>query len=229
MKRTIFGILATSVFVFLFAFSGSSQGTTGLRVAAMTGYPMAPQDSAYEGQQYTFVITLVNNSGTVINTPIDVRLQVDSIDSLLGTFQAPALGINDSALFTIVGYNFTQPQYKIGNNIVVVWPVVNGLVIPIDTFYADVFFIPLSSLSDKDLEINKIALFPVPSNSNIQLSLKPNDEVEYVRIFSTEGRMVYENREWLNQSIDIRNLPCGTYLLEALINGKKGRARFIRN
>jgi len=229
MKRTIFGFLATVVFVLIMSVSGWSQGTTGLRVTAMTGYPVAPQDSAYEGQQYTFTVTLVNNSGTVINAPIDVQLKVDSIDSILGTYLAPAVGINDTVSFTISGYNFTQPQYKIGNNIVVVWPVVNGLIIPIDTFFADVFFVPLSSLSDNDLKVKHIALFPVPSSSNIQFSLEPGDEAEYVRIFSADGRLVYENRRMFNNSIDIRNFRKGTYLLEAVINGKIGRAKFIRN
>lgn len=229
MKRSIFGFLATVLFVLTLSVSGWSQGTTGLKVLVMPGFPIAPQDTAYEGQQYTFTVTLVNNSGTVINTPIDVHLKVDSIDSVLGTFQAPALGISDTASFTISGYNFTQPQYKIGNNIVVVWPVVNGLVVPIDTFFADVYFVPLSSLTDNELYYNEIALYPNPAHACLQLNLNSNDKVGYVRIFSMDGKIILHHNGIPENSIDISEIPGGPYIFEAEINGRLIRRKFIRN
>jgi hypothetical protein len=229
MKRSIFGFLATVLFVLTLSVSGWSQGATGLKVLVMPGFPIAPQDTAYEGQQYTFTITLVNNSGTVINAPIDVHLKVDSVDSILGTYQAPALGINDTASFTISGYNFTQPQYKVGNNIVVVWPVVNGLALPIDTFFADVFFVPLSSLTDNNLNYNKIALFPNPAQTFLQLKINSNDQVGYVRIYSTDGKLILSQIPFIGNPFDIRDLSKGTYIFEAELNGHIIRRKFIRN
>lgn len=229
MKRSIFGFLATVVFALTMSTNGWSQGATGLRVLVMPGFPITPQDTAYEGQQYTFNVTLVNNSGTIINAPIDVHLKVDSIDSILGTYQAPALGINDTATFTITGYNFTQPQYKIGNNIVVVWPVVNGLVVPIDTLFSNVYFVPLSSLSDNDLYYNKITLFPNPTQTYVQLNLNKNDEVGYVRIYSIDGKLILNQTHYMGQPLDIREIRKGTYIFEAEINKHVIRRKFIRN
>ncbi|MBL0342808.1 MAG: T9SS type A sorting domain-containing protein [Bacteroidetes bacterium] len=206
-----------------------SQGTTGLRVVAMPGFPFAPADSAYEGQSYSFDVKLVNGTSSVINTPIDIQFRVDSITTAAFTLAQPVLAIGDSATFTVTGYTFNQPQFKVGNNIVVVWPVVNGLAIPVDSFYADVIFVPLSSLSNNDLKYNSIQLFPVPSLHILNLKLNSGDLVEYVRIYSIDGRLVYENEQFIDGFIDIRGFSKGTYIFEAVINGKLGRARFIRN
>lgn len=228
MKSKHIWLLTVIISVLIMPFAGRSQGALGLKIIAMPGFPVIPQDSVYEGQSYTFDILLVNNSGATLNTPIDINFRVDSISGVAFTVAQPVIGVNDTATFTITGYNFNQPQFKLGNNIVVVWPVVNGLSIPVDTFYAEVYFIPLTSLDGNSLDKTLLGIYPVPSHSDLYLKLNSNDIVEYVRIYTMEGRLVAEQRYLSDGNIDIRHLRKGTYILEALVNGKLSRARFLK-
>ncbi|HMT28331.1 MAG TPA: T9SS type A sorting domain-containing protein [Bacteroidia bacterium] len=228
MKSNHIQFLAVMIFVLGMSVTGWSQ-STGLKVLSMPGFPVVPQDTAYEGQSYAFSVILVNNTGSVINTPVDIQFQVDSITNIAFTVAQPALGINDTATFLISGYTFNQPQFKMGNNIVVVWPSINGLSIPVDTFYADVYFVPLSSLGNNDLNYNTISLFPNPAQQFLQLNLNPNDKVGYVRIFDLNGKTIIDLTSNLNHPIDISQLCRGTYLFETEINGRVLRRKFIRN
>ncbi len=220
---------AVLLILLLSPFWGWSQGTTGLRVLAMPGFPAAPQDSVLEGQAYIFAVTLINGTNTAINSPIDINFKVDSISNIAFTVGQPVMGVGDTVTFSFNTYNFTQPQFKAGNNIVVVWPSINGVSVPIDSFITDVFFIPLSSLTDHLPDIHPISLFPVPSTGDLFLSFNSLDRVEYVRIYAMDGKLVYSIPLLTNQFIDIRNLRKGIYFLEAKVNGKIAGTRFIRD
>jgi len=192
MKKSL-RILSLFLLVFSLAPSiGRAQGFTTLKVLSMQGFPDLPADSAYEGQFYTFNVIVTNNTNIIINTNIDIQLKVDSIETTIFSSPQPSVQPGDTVTFSISGYSFTQPQYKAGNNIVVVWPRVNGQVVPIDSFFTDVFFVPLNSLGDGYLDSNdlKFSIFPVPARDLLYFSSNQSQPFEYVRIYSIIGELL---------------------------------------
>ncbi len=207
---------------------GVSQGVNTLFVASMPGFPDLPLDSAYEGQAYSFVIELVNNSNIVINnTTVNLNIRVDSITSILYSNPQTAMQPGDSILITVPIYNFTQPQYKTGNNIVVVWPVVNGLSVPVDSSFYPVFFIPLSSVGGIDLTEPSFKIFPVPVRNLLHLNINGKN-VEDVRFWTITGQQVDNIISITNDVIDVEFLAPGVYILDMLIEGTRVRRKFIR-
>ena len=200
-----------------------------LRVAAMPGYPVLPQDTAYGGPAYNFDIWLVNNTSTTINTPVSIMLGVDTATSVIAGNPVQNLTPGDTLVIPVTGYVFTQPFYKIGNNIVVVWPVVNGLSVPTDTLYNDVYFIPLMGLGSVDLLSHAFHLFPNPTNYDLHLVVNDFSAVEYVRIFDVEGRQVHHSDLPHDHRIPVSSLKPGVYFLELVSNGVPTRRKFIRN
>jgi len=213
-----------------YSLQSSAQGTATLRVAAMPGFPDLPADSAYEGQTYVFDLFIVNNSSTNINgANVTFNMRVDSIITPFLLNPALSIPAGDSVTLTVTQYSFNQPQFKMGNNIVVVWPVVSGLVVPIDSLITNVYFIPLSSLGSIDLTEPAFKIYPVPAKETLHLKLNTELKVEYVRIYTMEGRIVYIRKNFTDDFIDISNLSNGVYVLETEIDGKLDRIRFVRN
>jgi len=205
-----------------------AQGTSTLYIDSLPGFPVLPLDSAYEGQAYTFDIVLVNNTNTAINNAsIEFNMKVDSISSIF--FTSPAIGVQpgDTVSVPITGFNFTQPQFKLGNNIVVVWPVVNGMVIPVDSIIVDVYFVPLSSVGNLDLAEPAFRVYPVPAKNIIYFDAKQY-QVEDVRIWTISGQQVLHELPRKSNAIDITLLAPGIYILELQFNGIRTRQKFIR-
>jgi hypothetical protein len=208
-----------------------AQGVASCKVISMPGFPTLPTDSAYEGQTYSYIARVVNATSFFINTSFEIQLKVDSIEATIFSNPQPAIAPNDSVDVVISGYNFSQPQYKVGNNIVVVWPrFQNAPAIPVDTFYTTVFFIPLNSLSDGILNINELYFnsFPVPATDFINFEISENKLFDYVRIISISGQVVQEQKQDLSGRIYIGNLPAGNYFVETGLNGKRYRSKFIK-
>ncbi len=205
-----------------------AQGVASLYISDMPGFPDLPQDSAFEGIPYTYDIILINNTNIFINTNVSLVMKVDSSTSTFFTNPQPGISPGDTVTLTVSGFNFTQPFFKVGNNIVVVWPVVNGLMVPIDTFQTDVHFVPLNSLGGIDLTEPAFHLFPVPSNEFLQLDVMGDEVVEYVRIYTISGQLIREIPAAEKKQIDIRFLNHGVYILEISANGKSSRRKFIK-
>ena len=206
----------------------TAQGVASLYISDMPGFPDLPQDSAYEGLPYTYDIILINNTNIFINSTISLTMKVDSATSTFLTNPQTAIPPGDTVVLTVSGFNFTQPFFKVGNNIVVVWPVVNGFVVPIDTFQTNVHFVPLNSLGGIDLTEPAYHLFPVPSNEFLHLDVKSGEVVEYVRIYTISGQLVREIPVAEENQIDIGFLNPGVYVLEITANGKSSRRKFIK-
>ncbi|MBK7388826.1 MAG: T9SS type A sorting domain-containing protein [Bacteroidetes bacterium] len=205
-----------------------AQGTTGLKVTQMIGYPVLP-DTAYEGVSYTITLNLRNYSNSTINGGVNIVLKTDSGTVAITTFAGLVLFPNDSATQLIQTYNFDSQTYKAGNNIVVVWPVVQGApAFPIDTFFTQVYFVPLASLNAPEVESIKFALYPNPATSKLKIVGAAEEPLEYVRILMPDGRQVTQILPFGDGIIDIRRLNPGIYFLEASSKNRSGMKRFIK-
>lgn len=205
-----------------------AQGTTGLKVTQMIGYPVLP-DTAYEGVSYTITLNLRNYSNSTINGGVNVLLNTDSGTVVLTSFAGLVLQPNDSTAQIIQAYNFDTQTYKAGNNIVVVWPVVQSApAFPIDTFFTQVYFVPLASLNAPEVESIKFALYPNPATSKLKIVGAAEEPLEYVRILMPDGRQVTQILPFGDGIIDIRRLNPGIYFLEATSKNRSGMKRFIK-
>lgn len=211
----------------LISLTGFSQGTATLHVFAMPGFPDLPADTVYEQNSYTFTIDVANNTNSMVQG-LDIKVRVDNMIDTLISSPATTMQSNDTTSIIVAGYNFTQPLFKVGNNIVVVWPVVNGATLPVDSFITIVHFVPLTSLNNPESEAPGIRLHPVPAHSILKLETQDNKMVEYVRIFDVKGRLVVEENYPANSKLDVSGLPSGLYILEAIIEGYPVRRKFIR-
>jgi len=208
-----------------------SQPSATLKVIDMPAFPSMPNDSVYEGQPYGFSIVITNGSNITIASSIEVVLKVDSLEDVIYTNPQTTVFPGDTFSVSINSYLFTQPQFQAGNNIVVVCPrVIGGIVVPADSFYADVYFIPISSLDDGLQTDNNMKFnpFPVPSSDYISFTGIEDKLFEYVRIYSINGQLVNEYLKPGFRRLFIGNLPCGTYIMEAEIDGERFRSKFIR-
>ncbi|MBK8873388.1 MAG: T9SS type A sorting domain-containing protein [Bacteroidetes bacterium] len=205
-----------------------AQGTTGLKVTQMIGYPVLP-DTAYEGVSYSVTIKLQNFSNSTINGGVNVLLNTDSGTVVLTSFAGLFCSPNDSTAQIIQTYNFDSQTYKAGNNIVVVWPVVQSApAFPIDTFFTQVYFVPLASLNAPEVEAIKFALYPNPATSKLKIVGAAEEPLEYVRILMPDGRQVTQILPFGDGIIDIRRLNPGIYFLEATSKNRSGMKRFIK-
>ena len=227
-KRGLFSILVLILSIF-YVLPGKSQGTATLKVTALADFPDLPADTAYEGVSYIFNIMLKNNTNDSISSQVSINLQVDSIIlPIASTSPTFILHSGDSVIIPVTQYNFTQPQYKMGNNIVVVWPVVNGLVVPIDSFITDVYFVPLNSLVNNELTDPAFQIYPIPASDFLEMEMENYNQVEYVRIFSPTGQLVKEFQTENRQRIDISFLRNGMYICEVKMDGMIVRRKFIK-
>jgi hypothetical protein len=220
-----------ALFILLTGFTSlSGQGTTTLRVYSMPGFPALPADTALEGQLYSFSVELVNNTFMSINSSIEVNMRVDSLQSILGVVLQPAVGPNDSVSMPVNGYGFTQPQFKAGNNIVVVWPRVIGTSFPIDTFYTNVYFVPLSSSGGDPVASGEGWIIgPNPVQDELQWISTGNMEVEHVRIFSTTGELVQAARVNSKRRVNISDLSPGLYFFEFTSGKYRSFGKFVKH
>ncbi|MDQ3051435.1 MAG: T9SS type A sorting domain-containing protein [Bacteroidota bacterium] len=204
-----------------------SQGVNTLFVDSMPFFPEAPQDTAYEGQTYTFLMQVHNNTNIFINNSVSFNMRVDSATITFLANVQTTIPPNDSVSLTVTPFNFQQPLFKAGNNIVVVWPVVNGLSVPIDSFITTVFFVPLNSLGDDEVMGQQLQLYPNPVHDYMHLDTSEG-MVEYVRIYATTGQLIRDISFQRSRSIDVSFLRKGTYIIELNLNGKWVRKKFVK-
>jgi hypothetical protein len=119
-------------------------------------------------------------------------------------------------------------HYRIGNNVIVIWPILSNGGMSRDTL-RDTVFILNSYVGINKLNVtNLFNLYPNPAHSVFSIGNEsPGIRlVEEVRILDLKGRLV---RNFLKQDVvDVGDLPKGIYLVEVLFsNGSVGRRKLM--
>lgn len=199
-----------------------------LKVTSMPGYPQQP-DTAYQSQPYSYSIIVSNGTNTAVNSTMEIVFRIDSLETVVVSNPVTSLNPGDTVSFNISQYFFSQPFYKAGNNIVVVWPrLTGGLSLPADTFYAAVYFVPNSTLAPESPNSSWISLFPNPATDRIHLGKDLDEPFEYVRIWCLTGEQVIEIRRPVSTEVNIGSLPAGTYMAEAVTRRQIYRGIFVK-
>jgi hypothetical protein len=191
-------------------------------------------DSVIAGQ-LCFPTAIVRNSGlTPFNGTLQLAYQVQNPAGTIGFFyfsnQPVQLGANDTiSLSPNNGFVIDTMFFRPGNNVVVVWPVVQAIA-SIDTFTTQVYLNTLSGVSD--LSAETLLLSPVPARDYLQVRSINEMQIEYVRIYDVAGREYPAESQPLDRGgreIYLGELPSGQFILETVFrNGPPSRSRFLR-
>lgn len=173
-------------------------------------------DTINLNDNYTHTIVVQNKSAISITDTIYLVGAIDSSGTLIsidtiGSAIVTNFNFNDTVSISY-NENYTYlNSYKIGGNIVVVWPV-TGSASTVDTLFKNVFIeYPLSINSILGLD-KQLIIYPNPAKDYI--FIKNNHQkitIKQVRIVDVYGRIVYHEK--FNPRIDISKLINGTYFI----------------
>jgi hypothetical protein len=119
-------------------------------------------------------------------------------------------------------------KYRIGNNVIVVWPILNNTGMSHDTI-RDTVYINSSFAGISKLDVNDLFwMYPNPSHSFVHIGIEsvPTRAIAEVRLFDMKGRLV--NSYLKQEIIDVGDLPKGMYFVEVLFSdGTVGRRKLL--
>lgn len=202
-----------SIIVFIsFAIVGKSQ----LSIDSLSTYQnIAPQDTVPYNTPLNFNVKVLYNSSIPFTGTLYL---VSGVDSSAGLKSIDTVGflnvvnlVNDSAIIPFNDVANNQNGYRKGGDIIVIWPVANGIN-TIDTFYADIWVEPaLSSVKENEL-YNKFFIYPNPATEVISIDNNSYRKIEKVRVRNINGSLIFEQD--YQQKIDVSLLNKGVYILE---------------
>ncbi|MBV6485945.1 MAG: hypothetical protein KFKLKKLM_02566 [Flavobacteriales bacterium] len=147
-----------------------------------------------------YLVAAIDSSGTL--------LSVDTVGSVF----VSNLGWTDTVSITYTENYNTINGYKLGDNIVVVWPVAGSTAIR-DTIRKNVFIsnsLSIQRLSSVDKEV---IIYPNPFNQFFEFKIVDKQiNLKQVRLYDIGGRIVINNNR--NSNINTENLTNGIYFLE---------------
>lgn len=177
------------------------------------------------GSSVNFNVSIVYTSTTIFTGNVYLMCGVDSSGGLIsvdtvGTQFVSNIGLNDSILIPLSDSVLQQNGFRIGGNIVVVWPIADGL-LTLDTFTTIIYVTPLpTSINENKVLHNQFSIYPNPAQNFITIkNSSPNNTVKHVRIYSINGTFLYQYSN--NLKIDTSRLVNGSYLLEIELENKK--------
>ena len=201
-----------------------------------TLFPQLPFDTAYSSTQYSFAGTINNMSTNVVSVNDSLRVllrnqdtaNTPKIDTLV-TLYVDSLHGNDTIHFTVNSYYFTQQTYKLGNNIVVVWPRFDSIISPpYDSLQLPVYFTILSSVNEIIMADPVFSFLPNPVRDKIIIDVSHEKFIDYVRILNDIGQEILYRRTFENH-LDVRFLSEGFYFIEIKErNGTISRKKFLK-
>ena len=177
--------------------------------------------------------------GTVVNFNVKVLYTdvtpftgtiylISGVDSSAGITSVDTVGFtsvfnlsNDSLNIPFTDTVTLQNGYRVGEDIIVIWPVAVGL-IALDTFRTDIFVLEPdpSGLNEHKELFDKVSVFPNPLSNQLTIKQLTTDlAIKQVRIYKLGGELIYD--ELYQQNIDVSNLSKGSYLLELELENKQ--------
>lgn len=235
MKGKMKGSVAVLFLIALFSgvqFAQAQNDSLGI-VAISNSYPQCP-DTAFGSQSYgNILVTIYNYDTTTFIGSLSIAFFADS------TLTIDTVPVNAGSTITILPldsvsvnlstYVFTPATYKLGSNVVVVWPVNNnGSALKHGDFTTCVLFFPFSGINETT-NADPIQLIPQPAFDFICFKGVSPHDVESVRIYDEAGRLLYGRQRPMDNKIPIADFQQGYYVVELIYKGnKRCSASFIK-
>jgi len=203
--------LLISITTLLLPLIGKSQ----LAVDSLTTNANITQDTVNVGDAISFDVVFSYNDSTPYSGNIYL---VAGVDSSAGLTSIDTLGVrtvsnlvNDTIIIPFIDTANQQNGYRIGGNIVVVWPVASGLT-TLDTFETTFYVIEPTGINNKEF-INNFTIYPNPIKNTLFIQNKTNShQIKQVRIYNGVGKELIKTK-FLTE-INVSILPKGIYFLE---------------
>jgi len=203
--------------VFFLCFTSISVFGQSLAILSVTF-----QDSVNFGETLILNAIIQNTDSLLFSDSITINVGYDSagtISTIATKSQLiDSLPATDSVNIGGIQVPITTPQFSIGGNVVIVWPVAPSLVAT-DSLYIEVNVLDTATgiYSFGNISPKTISLFPNPSQGVVSIQ---KDGIifiaERVRIHSISGQVVKEVQK--SSSIDFSTLPKGAYLVEVKLD-----------
>ncbi|HTF04937.1 MAG TPA: T9SS type A sorting domain-containing protein [Bacteroidia bacterium] len=217
--------------------SVKAQDTLSFTPNGLSGWP----DTAFAGDSIPVGAFLKNYSASsvfmdslMVEGYVDTGLVVPFSIPYFQLYQVWQLAPGDSS-FLIIPISFRPGNqggpFRIGNNIVVVWPVSfsNSQWVTGDSITVNVFLIDTLSSTGGDYPPAELRIYPVPSRGPLYItSYHPQFQITEIIIRDAMGREVYRG-ESSTSPIDTESWAPGIYTVETtLSNGTSSFYKIIR-
>jgi hypothetical protein len=223
MKKIIKLIILCIIFA---QYSGIKAQSTHVSVDSIIGFP----SQAYYGSTYILYVALHNYDSAYYQGNVYIVFHTDTnnvIDTIGGSNQVNIPGDSTEYIY-ITGFSFDSTVFKLGGNVVVVWPV-NGSgtqIMMTDTFYTYVDILGYAGILEVERNDRNSNIFPVPASDMLFLPQNiAENSIEHVRIIDMLGRTKVLLRQY-SKSISVAELENGFYFLE--IKEKNNQIRIFK-
>jgi hypothetical protein len=207
MKK-LFLLLAIGLFV-----NGKAQTTLGMS----TLIPPNLVDTVNAGSTHTYNVWVKNTGTQAFSDTLSIYTAV--LDSMFGLNIVNVYNSNstiniapaDSAQFTMTEvYNVSPTGYKTGIDVIVVWPVAQG-VITGDSLTFSIFIVDATGIKDIDLQ-GLLKLYPNPAVDKINLETPANLSIKSIRLIDMKGQEIILTNN--GNCINIETISTGNYILD---------------
>ena len=158
-------------------------------------------------------------SGTIyIVSGVDSTGGIQSIDTI-GTRVVSNMANLDTTNILITDSFANVNGYRLGGNVVVIWPVATTLT-TLDTFQTTIFVdFGVGVNESRDL-YNSISFYPNPTKNYLNIGKKDQKiTLKQVRIYNLKGQLIYDEK--FRTKINISNFPKGLYFLKLYTKNDK--------
>ena len=93
--------------------------------------------------------------------------------------------------------------------------------------YPGVNLVAEGTLSVEDTQINQLRVFPNPTSDKIQLKGISNN-ISHIKITDLLGKVVYSDKEFKREYINISNLKAGIYILSVSNDNEVSNVKFVK-
>lgn len=202
-----------------------------LSVDTIYGWP----DTVTTGQNVQMTIMVSNTGPSPYTGTLQIAYQTQQ--PVMGTvgylyFNNAPITLNAGDSIPLIpgnGFNFDSTVFKMGNNVVVVWPVATSITAIIDTGTYVVWVSTPTGLPRT--EVPEPSIYPIPAKDHLIVKPQEGSHIERVRIFDVRGREIPARHTSDSDGgyiIYLEGLPSGTYILESVfINDIPVRSRFL--
>jgi hypothetical protein len=219
---------------------GTSQNTLGFSPNVVSGWPA--NDTAYIGDTALVMGMLKNYSANMVFDSTSTLMFNGTVDtgsspmpfSIQYPQQITILPQDSQPIFLSFIFDSSAigaPQFHVGNNVVVVWPIGlgPGTFYPEDSLHLNVFIIDSTSGFGPDPRAGFFRIYPVPANGPLYItSYHPQYHITSVIIYDAFGREVY-NGIPEGQTINTESWAPGLYTVQAaLSNGTVSWYKIMR-
>lgn len=225
MKRLL---VLTSIFLGLIALQFQAHAQNPQLSISAVGFP----DTAHVNQTYdfSFIITNVSPANTFTGS-VQILFSTQDSSGSFGANQAGNLAPFDTFAVHVDSFHFDpslQPQFRTGDNVVVVWPSIggnpNGDSIILHLFIPD----PAGIDDNQRSEINPAIHISKVGEDQLGISVANQENaVDQVRIYNLAGQVILHEKN--ANVLNLAGISTGVYVIEVTSKGEKLYQKFFKN